>query len=284
MNISLCLTKLLATLGLMLALSTVRGADLGGVANPKGERTFKNDARRIQGARPGVGPPSTTDFGKAEGEKGPSSVVSRTNDVSMATEGVKDPNDSIPLPNTMSGLNDKRPLAVGDKLSFKVVEDEGAPRSLTVTDSYEVDVPYIGRVPVANKTCKQLAYYVKSLLEKDYYFQATVIIGLDAAGAGARTASRGKVYVMGQVRKEGPQDIPIDEVLTVSKAILRAGGFGPYANKKKVRIMHGGGSGYASKPTIVDCVEILEKGKWDKDVELNPEDIVTVPEKLINLF
>ena len=40
----------------------------------------------------------------------------------------------------------------------------------------------------------------------------------------------------------------------------------------------------ASKPTIIDCVEILEKGQWDKDIELNPEDIITVPEKLINLF
>jgi polysaccharide biosynthesis/export protein len=188
------------------------------------------------------------------------------------------------LPNTMDGLNDKRLLVNGDRLSFKVVEDEGLPRSLTVTDSSEIDVPYIGRVSVANKTCKQFAFHVKRLLEKEYYYQATVIVGLDAAGNSARAASRGTVYVMGQVRREGPMDLPANEVFTVTKAILRAGGFGPYANKRKVKLVRGTNSGGAAKPIIIDCVEIMDKGQWDKDIEVNPEDIITVPEKWINIF
>lgn len=271
-------------LGLIVTPHPLRCAEVGGIPTAKSERNFKNDILRVQGARPGGGIPSVADVLEAESGKSVSSAAARSRDVGAAGDGEKDAADTISLPNTMSGLNDKRSLAVGDKLSFKVVEDEGAPRSLTVTDSYEIDVPYIGRIPVANKTCKQLAYYVKSLLERDFYYQATVIVGLDAAGAGTRAASRGKVYVMGQVRSQGPQDIPVDEALTVSKAILRAGGFGPYANKKKVRLMRGGGSGSASKPTVIDCVEILEKGQWDKDIELNPEDIITVPEKVFNLF
>ena len=93
------------------------------------------------------------------------------------------------LPNTMDGLNDKRLLINGDRLSFKVVEDEGLPRTLTVTDSSEIDVPYIGRVSAANKTCKQFALHVKRLLEKEYYYQATVIVGLDAAGNAAVSVS-----------------------------------------------------------------------------------------------
>lgn len=191
---------------------------------------------------------------------------------------------SVPLPNTMDGLNDKRPLSIGDRLSFRVVEDEGPARTLSVTDSGEIDVPYIGRVPIANRTCKQFAYYVKRLLEKEYYYQATILVGLDAAGVGTRTVSRGRVYVMGQVRSAGPQDIPADEAYTVSKAILRAGGFGPYANKKKVKIVRGGKSGANSKPIFVDCAEILDKGHWDKDVEVRPDDIITVPERMFNVF
>lgn len=207
--------------------------------------------------------------------------------VALATpedEGMKSSDPTDLLPNTMDGLNDKRQLNIGDKLSFKVVEDEVAPRSIVVTDSLEVDVPYIGRVPVANKTCKQFAFFVKRLLEKEYYFQATVLIGLDSAGVGARAASRGKVYIMGQVRSAGAMDIPIDESLTITKAILRAGGFGPYANRKSVKLVRGGKNGNRSKPVIINCAEILDKGLWDKDVELNPDDIVTVPEKWITLF
>lgn len=188
------------------------------------------------------------------------------------------------LPNTMDGLNDKRPLGIGDRISFKVVEDEGAPRSLTIADSNEMDVPYIGRVTVGNKTCKQFAYYVKKLLEKDYYYQATVLIGLDSAGNGARASSRGRIYVMGQVRSPGTQELPVDETYTVAKAILRAGGFGPYANKRNVKLVRGGKEVKGSKPLIIDCAEILDKGLWDKDVEVSPDDVITVPERLINLF
>ena len=199
-------------------------------------------------------------------------------------EVVKSLNPTDLLPNTMDGLNDKRQLNIGDKLSFKVLEDEVAPRSIVVTDSLEVDVPNIGRVPVANKTCKQFAFFVKRLLEKECYYQATVLIGLDSAGAGARAASRGKVYIMGQVRSAGAMDIPMDEPLTITKAILRAGGFGPYANKKSVKLVRGGKNGNRSKPVIINCAEILDKGLWDKDVELKSDDIVTVPEKWISLF
>ena len=190
----------------------------------------------------------------------------------------------VPLPNTMNGLNDKRPLSIGDKLSFKVVEDEGSPRPVFVTDSGEIDVPYIGRVSVGTKTCKQFAYYVKRLLEKEYYYQATVIIGLDSAGGQTKLSSRGKVYVMGQVRSSGPQEIPAEESYTVSKAIMRAGGFGPYADKKKVRLVRAGKTGMGSKPLIINCFDILEKGNRELDVEVAPEDIITVPEKWINIF
>lgn len=188
------------------------------------------------------------------------------------------------LPNTMDGLNDKRNLTSGDRLSFKVVEDESLPRGLTVTDSMEIDVPYLGRVSAVNKTCKQFAYHVKRLLEKEYYFQATVIVGLDSAGSSGRVASRGKFYLMGQVRNQGAMDIPADEVLKVTTAILRAGGFGPYANKRKVRLVRATKDGQKAKPKIIDCAEILDDGLWDKDVEIIPGDVITVPERLINIF
>jgi protein involved in polysaccharide export with SLBB domain len=89
---------------------------------------------------------------------------------------------------------------------------------------------------------------------------------------------------MGQVRSPGPQEIPADEAYTVSKAILRAGGFGPYADKKKVKLIRGGKSGASSKPVFINCIDILDKGQWEKDVEISPEDIITVPEKWINIF
>ena len=177
----------------------------------------------------------------------------------------------------MDALDDQHKLAIGDRLSFRIVEDEEDPKPLLVTDSGDLEVPYIGRFPAVGRTCKQLARQLKAELEKEYYYQATVIIAVDIM-----TKSRGKVYLVGPVRMPGPQEIPSDEVLTLSKAILRAGGFGDYADKHKVRVTRkGGGAGGQDQVFTVNVAEILEKGKTESDLPLEPGDLIYVPERLI---
>ena len=91
----------------------------------------------------------------------------------------------------MEVLNDTTKLGPGDRVSFRVLEDRHEPIALIVTDSGEMEVPLIGRVTARDKTCKQLAFEMKPLFEKEYFVKATVIIGLDLVG----TKSRGKVYL-----------------------------------------------------------------------------------------
>src|ERR1041385_2595587 len=76
-------------------------------------------------------------------------------------------------------LDDRHKLIAGDRVSFEIKEDRTNAMPLIVAESAELDVPYIGRVSVAGKTCKQAAAEVKAALDKDYYFNSTVIIGLD---------------------------------------------------------------------------------------------------------
>src|SRR5205823_6129617 len=102
-----------------------------------------------------------------------------------------------------STLDDKHKLAIGDRLSFRIEEDQEEPKPLVLTDSGDLELPYIGRFPAENKTCEELAREIKISLEKEYYYQATVVIAVDFM-----TKSRGKVYLVGPVRTPGPQDIP----------------------------------------------------------------------------
>jgi protein involved in polysaccharide export with SLBB domain len=185
----------------------------------------------------------------------------------------------------MDSLENTRKLNAGDRLNYRVVEDRDEPKELFVTDTGEIDVPYLGRRSAEGKTCKELALFLKSELEKDLYFQANVIISLGNIGS-----SRGKIYVTGYVRGAGEQDIPPNVIYTVSKAILRAGGFGDFADQRKVKV-HRRQVGKDGKlkpiedtePIIVDVKEILEKGRVDKDIVLQPDDYIFVPQKLINL-
>jgi protein involved in polysaccharide export with SLBB domain len=64
---------------------------------------------------------------------------------------------------------------------------------------------------------------------------------------------------------------------------LRAGGFGDFANKKSVKVVHGGATEGAAKQNFeLNMVDILEKGKTEKDVILQPDDFIIVPSRLIN--
>ena len=173
--------------------------------------------------------------------------------------------------------DDKYKLRVGDRVSFQILEDRDLPRSLVVADSGELDLPYLGRVPAQDKTCKQLAAEIKTALEKEYYYRASVVLGLDAANR-----ILGRVYVWGQVRTQGPIELAVNENLTAGKAILRAGGFGDFANKKRIKVIRPASNGAAKQVFELNMVGILEDGLTEKDLPLQPEDSVIVSSRLIN--
>ena len=174
-------------------------------------------------------------------------------------------------------------LRAGDTVSFQILEDRiwnslDQPKPLVVTDSGELDVPYIGRVMAVGKTCKQLAEEIKTALEKDYYNKATVILSLNVANR-----ILGRVYIWGQVRNQGALDIQMNENLTAGQAILRAGGFADFANKTKVKVVRAAVGAKGERQTFdLDMQQILEEGKTDKDIVLQPGDLIIVPSRLVN--
>ena len=179
--------------------------------------------------------------------------------------------------NTMNVLNDKSRLGNGDRISYRVIEEQKEPILLQVSDSGELDVPLAGRVSAAGKTCKELAYHLKPLLEKEFFYKATVIIGVETLS----TKPLGKVYLMGQVRSQGAVEIPANETLTVSKAVLLVGGLADFADRRKVKLVHKKADG-SSDTVIVDLVEILDKGHSERDPVVQPNDMIIVPQRLVN--
>jgi polysaccharide biosynthesis/export protein len=179
---------------------------------------------------------------------------------------------------SMEVLDASYRLGAGDHLSYRVVEERRTPVELTVADSGDLEVPLIGRVQARGRTCKELAQAIRPLLEREYFYKATVIIGLDAVSS----KSRGRIYLSGQVRTQGPIDIPPDERFTLSKAILRAGGFADFANHRKVKLLRKAADGASTQTMIIDLDAVTVRGELEKDPELLPDDRIIVPEKFVN--
>jgi polysaccharide export outer membrane protein len=201
--------------------------------------------------------------------------VAKTNAIADTSTDISTNAPDVPLGtpiNGMDGLDDNYRLSSGDTINYQVVEDEDDVKTLAVTDSGDIEVPYLGRFPAVGKTCKELARQLKAELQKKYYYQATVIISVNAK------ASQGVIYLVGGVRTPGPLEMPRDDVLTVSKAILRAGGFDDFADSAHVRITRGTESG-TNIVLTVNVSSVINKGKTKNDPQVEPGDLIFVPEK-----
>jgi len=194
-------------------------------------------------------------------------------------------NGTAAAPGLLNGYipDDSYKLRTGDTVSFQVLEDRvwnslDLPKPLVVTDSGELDVPYIGRIMAVDKTSKQLAEEIRTALEKEYYQKATVVLSLNVANR-----ILGKVYIWGQVRNQGGLELQMNENLTAGQAILRAGGFADFANKTKIKVVRATVDAKGEKQIVdLDMEQILEKGKTEKDITLLPGDLIIVPSRLIN--
>ncbi|HSI63513.1 MAG TPA: polysaccharide biosynthesis/export family protein [Candidatus Saccharimonadia bacterium] len=192
---------------------------------------------------------------------------------------------------SMSQLDDSTPLRIKDQIVLRIVEDKGEPRSLMVQDSGDIFAPYIGLVKAAGRTPRQLAGYMKTELEKQYFQQATVIVALERkympAGRGGRPGDgyvvedMGYITIYGQVLRQGKYEFAPEDQLTASQAILRAGGFAPFAKDKAVKIIRKVPN-KGNVTIVVNLRDVMTKGRLEKDIAIMPNDTIIVEEKLIN--
>lgn len=176
--------------------------------------------------------------------------------------------------NRMDLLDDRRTFEIGDRLAYQVLEEREPAVVLFVNDRGEVEVPLAGPVAAHGLTARRLAYRIKDLLEQTYFHRATVLVQHSHADN-----TRGRINLVGRVQRPGPQQIPADEVLTVSSAILRAGGFAPGADRAGVTIVRAADGEGGEERITVDLVDVLENGNLAADRVVRPEDVIVVPER-----
>ncbi|MEQ1862451.1 MAG: polysaccharide biosynthesis/export family protein [Chthoniobacteraceae bacterium] len=166
-----------------------------------------------------------------------------------------------------------RRLAVGDIISVQIQEDRELAVAKRVSATGELDMSPFGRIRVSGKSTAQVESELKALLEKDYYYTATVVVSLDVVNP---IAVLSKITISGEVRAPGPIEVAAGEKLTLSEAILRAGNFTPWAQKDKVKLFRGG------RETLHDVRTILKEGRVQDDPVLEDGDRINVAKNWFN--
>lgn len=191
--------------------------------------------------------------------------------------------------NDMNVVDNTTPIRTGDLISLKIVEDRKEAIQLRVGVTGDINAPHIGIVRAAGRTCRELAFSMKTQLEKSLYNTATVIVGIDMrpediGGRGPRTGIREEeldvITVFGQVIRQGKYELPINEDMTISQAILLSGGFAQFANPKKVKLVRKTPQG--NKTILVNVDQVMRRGNLDKDIFLRRGDVIIVDEKTVN--
>ncbi len=160
----------------------------------------------------------------------------------------------------MAVLDDKKKLGPNDFVSFRVVEDrDNDSQRLRVNDNGELEVPYIGLVSGPRQNLQGTRLHDQELAGE----RVLLSCDRDSGGrSGKRKIARPSLCL--RLREsQGPQEIPPDESYTVSKAVIRAGGFGDFANKRKVKVTRKNG-----KEFNVDLKRVIEEGHTEEDMVL----------------
>ncbi|GHC05892.1 hypothetical protein GCM10007047_23590 [Cerasicoccus arenae] len=180
-----------------------------------------------------------------------------------------DQNDSH---DAMTLLDNKKQIKVGDQLEYMVVEDREPPEVLLVDEDGQIEIPLLGKMPADSHTAQDLAFTISEALKKEHYYQATVLISEHQAAN-----RRGIVLVMGEVQREGVVEIPSGDILRVSDAIMRAGGFNLYADPTRVSMIRPNAQNPESSQRFdINVGQILETGRLDQDLILRANDRIFV--------
>lgn len=173
------------------------------------------------------------------------------------------------LPLSAAEKESRYKLQPTDVLNITVHGQPDLATKARITSDGYISFPLIGKVEARALTVQELERKIKELLEKDYLVKAEVLVFIEEYHPR-------QVSVIGEVNKPGKFDMPAERDITLLEAIAMAGGFTKDAevNKTKVIRVESG----EKKTLTIKVKDITEKGEKDKDIVLEAEDVIFVPE------
>ena len=162
-------------------------------------------------------------------------------------------------------------ISAGDELKITVYQERDLTGSFEVKEDGTITYPLLGQVYVENLTKMEGEQRISELLRRDYLVNPFVSIAF-------ASYNKRQVLLMGHVTKPGTYVFPEEKNYTLLELITEAGGFTGYANVNGTKIVRNQ-EGKDKKLVIDPRMNDIVRGK-KADIELQPGDLIVVPERL----
>lgn len=159
-------------------------------------------------------------------------------------------------------------IAPADLISVQVYQDPDMNRRVRVGQNGTISLPLVGPIQVGGLTVVDAEAAIAQKLKK-YLVNPQVTLFIEEYG-------NKSIYVLGEVNRPGSYPIPAESRLTVLEAVSTAGGFTPIAAQDRTKVLRKVNG--QSQSIQVEVTAITQKGEKDKDIQLQPNDIVYVPQ------
>ena len=168
-------------------------------------------------------------------------------------------------------------LKPGDTLNISVLQDPKLDRSVVVDPNGQIAFPLAGHVTANGLTPQRLEKILKARLQRNYKdddLDVTVALA-NAVKDVPEDDLKPKIFITGEVLRPGPY--PIRQATSLVQAISIAGGFGPFAAKKRIQVHRGSGP---QEMIFGFDYKSYEAGQnLDSNIPLQPGDVIIVPER-----
>jgi protein involved in polysaccharide export with SLBB domain len=159
-------------------------------------------------------------------------------------------------------------IGLADLIAVTVYQDPDMNRKVRVNADGTVSLPLVGPVKIGGMTLIE----AQTMMEKKLgVYVVSPQVSLFIEDYGNKT-----VFVMGEVQKPGSYAIPTESRMTLLEAISTAGGFTPIAAQDHTRVLRNVNG--VSTTFNVNVHEITRDGQKEKDMILEPNDMVFVPQ------
>jgi protein involved in polysaccharide export with SLBB domain len=159
-------------------------------------------------------------------------------------------------------------VGVNDQLEIRILKPDPSIDRVTVSPSGDISVAYLGSVKVKGKTITEIQQTIQYRLAHGYLKYPVVTVSL------VESKSR-NFTISGEINRPGT--FPLEEKMTVLKAISVAGGFTRFGSKSKVKVMRERQDRPGYSVIQVDIKKVMD-GDARSDVVLEPGDMIVVSE------